>query len=62
MHGITGSGSSFLSKQFGGNIFSKCQLLDATTYFIILTNDLGHGKFSTPSNISKMAFPKYNYE
>ena len=62
MHGATGKGSSFLSKPFGGNIFSKCQLLDATTYFIILTNDLGHGKFSAPSNISKMAFPKYNYE
>ena len=50
MHGITGSGSSFLSKQFGGNFFGKCQLLDATTYFIILTDDLGHGKFSAPSN------------
>lgn len=62
MHGTTGSGSSFLSKQFGGNLFGKGQLLDATKYFIILTDDIGHGKSSKPSSGLKMAFPKYNYD
>lgn len=62
MHGTTGNGSSFLSKQFGDNLFGKDQLLDATKYFIILTDDIGHGKSSKPSNELKMAFPKYNYD
>ena len=62
MHGTTGSGSAFLSKQFGGNLFGKGQLLDATKYFIVLTDDIGHGKSSKPSNGLKMAFPKYNYD
>lgn len=62
MHGTTGNGSSFLSKQFGDNLFGKGQLLDATKYFIILTDDIGHGKSSKPSNDLKMAFPKYNYD
>jgi homoserine O-acetyltransferase len=29
-----------------GNLFGKGQLLDATKYFIILTDDIGHGKSS----------------
>ncbi|WP_291101912.1 MULTISPECIES: alpha/beta fold hydrolase [unclassified Flavobacterium] len=62
MHGTTGSGSAFLSKQFGGNLFGKGQLLDATKYFIILTDDIGHGKSSKPSNGLRMKFPKYNYD
>jgi homoserine O-acetyltransferase len=62
MHGTTGSGSAFLSKQFGGNLFGKDQLLDATKYFIILTDDIGHGKSSKPSDGLRMKFPKYNYD
>jgi homoserine O-acetyltransferase len=62
MHGSTGSGSAFLSKQFGGNLFEKGQLLDATKYFIILTDDIGHGKSSKPSDGLRMKFPKYNYD
>ena len=62
MHGTTGSGANFLSDQFGGNLFGKGQLLDATKYFIILTDDIGHGKSSKPSDGLKMKFPKYNYD
>jgi homoserine O-acetyltransferase len=62
MHGTTGSGSNFLSEQFGGNLFGKGQLLDAAKYFIILTDDIGHGKSSKPSDGLKMKFPKYNYD
>ena len=62
MHGTTGSGAAFLSNQFGGNLFGKGQLLDATKYFIILTDDIGHGKSSKPSDGLRMKFPKYNYD
>jgi homoserine O-acetyltransferase len=62
MHGTTGTGAAFLSDQFGGNLFGKGQLLDATKYFIILTDDIGHGKSSKPSDGLRMNFPKYNYD
>jgi homoserine O-acetyltransferase len=62
MHGTTGTGAAFLSDQFGGNLFGKGQLLDATKYFIILTDDIGHGKSSKPSDGLRMKFPKYNYD
>lgn len=62
MHGTTGTGAAFLSDQFGGNLFGKGELLDATKYFIILTDDIGHGKSSKPSDGLRMKFPKYNYD
>jgi len=31
-------------------------------YFIILTDDIGHGKSSKPSDGLRMKFPKYNYD
>ncbi len=62
MHGTTGSGNNFLSSQFAGNLFGKGQLLDATKHFIILTDDIGHGKSSKPSDVLHMKFPKYNYD
>ncbi len=62
MHGTTGTGQQFLSAQFAGNLFGPGQLLDATKHFIILTDDIGHGKSSKPSNGLHMKFPKYNYD
>ncbi len=61
MHGTGGSGRSFLSQSFGGMLFGKGQLLDATKYFIILPDDLGHGKTSKPSDGAHMKFPRYTY-
>src|SRR5215471_19114720 len=61
MHGTTGDGHQFLSKQFAGNLFNAGQLLDATKYYIILPDAIGHGKSSKPSNGLHMKFPKYTY-
>ncbi|WP_026836829.1 alpha/beta fold hydrolase [Gillisia sp. JM1] len=61
-HGTTGSGKGFLSSKFAGNLFGSGQTLDATKYFIILTDDIGHGKSSKPSDGLLMDFPKYNYD
>jgi len=61
MHGTTGNGHQFLSNQFAGNLFNPGQLLDATKYFIILPDAIGHGKSSKPSNGLHMKFPKYTY-
>lgn len=62
MHGTTGSGRNFLSRQFAGGLFGPGQLLDASKYYIILPDGLGHGKTSKPSNGLHMKFPKYTYD
>jgi homoserine O-acetyltransferase len=62
MHGTGGTGRGFLSPTFGGHLFGAGQLLDATKYFIILPDDIGHGKSSKPSNGLRMRFPKYTYD
>src|SRR5579875_2727839 len=50
MHGTTGSGRGFLSENFAGHLFGPGQLLDATKYYIILPDAIGHGKSSKPSD------------
>jgi homoserine O-acetyltransferase len=62
MHGTGGSGRGFVSQNFGGELFGEGQLLDATKYFIILPDDIGHGKSSKPSDGLHQKFPKYTYE
>jgi len=61
-HGTTGTGHQFLSSRYAGNLFGPGQTLDATKYFIILTDDIGHGKSSKPSDGLRMDFPKYTYD
>jgi homoserine O-acetyltransferase len=62
MHGTTGDGHQFISRQFAGGLFGVGQLLDANKYYIILTDAIGHGKSSKPSNGLHMRFPKYTYD
>lgn len=62
MHGTGGSGTQFLSPQFAGVLFGPGQLLDATRYFIILPDGIGHGNSSKPSDGRHMNFPHYNYD
>lgn len=62
MHGTTGNGGGFLSDRFAGNLFGPGQLLDATKFYIILPDGIGHGKSSRPSDGLHMKFPKYTYD
>lgn len=61
-HGTTGYGQGFLNERFAGNLFGPGQLLDATKYFIILPDGIGHGKSSRPSDGLHMKFPDYTYD
>ncbi|HCM76733.1 MAG TPA: hypothetical protein DIS90_10150 [Cytophagales bacterium] len=61
-HGTTGYGQGFLSERFAGNLFGPGQLLDATQYYIILPDGIGHGKSSRPSDGLRMKFPEYTYD
>jgi homoserine O-acetyltransferase len=62
LHGTGGSGSAFLSKNFAGELFGPGQLLDARTHFLILPDNLGHGKSAKPSDGLRADFPKYGYK
>ncbi len=62
LHGTTGSGRQFLTPTFGGVLFGPGQLLDATKYFIILPDNVGHGGSSKPSDGLHMRFPHYEYD
>jgi homoserine O-acetyltransferase len=62
MHGTGGTGKAFLSEQFGDVLFGPGQLLDATRYFIILRDGIGHGKSSKPSDDLGARFPHYDYD
>ena len=61
-HGTTGTGRGFLSATFAGQLFGPGQLLDASRYYIILPDGIGHGKSSKPSDGMHMRFPKYTYD
>jgi homoserine O-acetyltransferase len=61
MHGTGGSGGSLIRPEFSGELFGPGQLLDASRYFIVLPDDLGHGKSSKPSDGLHAKFPHYGY-
>ena len=62
LHGTTGSTASMLTAGFAGELFGPGQPLDATQYYIIIPDAIGHGKSSKPSDGLKTRFPKYNYD
>ncbi|TYL95438.1 alpha/beta fold hydrolase [Bradyrhizobium rifense] len=62
LHGTGGSGASMLTPAFAGELFGAGQPLDASKYYIIIPDAIGHGKSSKPSDGMKTSFPKYNYD
>ena len=62
LHGTGGTGKQFLQPQFAGELFGPGQLLDVDRYFIILPDNVGHGKSSKPSDGMHARFPNYDYD
>lgn len=62
MHGTGGSGKNFLSPQFADELYGPGQPLDATRYYIILPDSVGHGGSSKPSDGLRARFPQYDYD
>lgn len=62
LHGTTGSGRGFLSRNFAGALFGPGQLLDTARYFIVLPDGIGHGGSSKPSDELHARFPHYTYD
>jgi homoserine O-acetyltransferase len=61
LHGTGGSGAQFVRPEFAGELFRAGGLLDATRYFIVLPDGIGHGQSSKPSDGLRTRFPRYGY-
>lgn len=61
-HGTGGSGTQFLGPQFANVLFGPGGVLDASKYFIILADGIGHGGTSKPSDGLHARFPHYTYD
>jgi homoserine O-acetyltransferase/O-succinyltransferase len=62
LHGTGGDGKQFLRPQFADELYGPGQPLDIGKYWIILPDNIGHGKSSKPSDGLRMKFPKYDYD
>jgi homoserine O-acetyltransferase len=64
LHGTGGQGGGFVERfaqDFAAQLFGPGQPLDAARYFIVLPDNLGHGKSSKPSDGLRAKFPRYGY-
>src|SRR6201986_4516692 len=61
LHGSGGSVATMLTPTFAGELFGPGQPLDASKYYIIIPDGIGHGKSLKPSDGMKTAFPHYDY-
>jgi homoserine O-acetyltransferase len=61
LHGTTGSGEQYLRPDYMAEMFGPGQPLDASKYFIILRDSIGHGQSSKPSDGLRARFPHYRY-
>jgi homoserine O-acetyltransferase len=61
MHGTGGTGASLIRPEFSGELLGPGQPLDATRYFIVLPDGIGHGQSSKPSDGLHAHFPHYGY-
>jgi homoserine O-acetyltransferase len=62
LHGTGGSGQQFLRPQFADELYGPGQPLDISRYWIILPDNIGHGRSSKPSDGLRMKFPQYDYD
>ncbi|MEO7791676.1 MAG: alpha/beta hydrolase-fold protein [Vicinamibacterales bacterium] len=58
MHGTGGTSNQFTAGSFAGELFGPGQPLDATQFYIIAPDDIGHGQSSKPSDGLRGEFPR----
>ncbi|MGA7793898.1 MAG: alpha/beta fold hydrolase [Candidatus Acidiferrales bacterium] len=61
LHPTGFEGTTFLRPIFAGVLFGPGQLLDANKYFIVIPDNIGHGKSTKPSDGLHAHFPRYDY-
>jgi homoserine O-acetyltransferase len=62
LHGTGGSLKQFLNERFAGVLFAPGGVLDASRYFIVIPDNVGHGSSSKPSDGLRAKFPHYDYD
>ncbi|HEX9501362.1 MAG TPA: alpha/beta fold hydrolase, partial [Thermoanaerobaculia bacterium] len=62
LHGTGGTSKQFLNDHFAGVLFKPGGLLDASKYFIVIPDNIGHGDSSKPSDGLGKKFPHYDYD
>lgn len=62
LHGTGGDATSLLNPLLADQLFGPGQPLDVERYFVILPDDIGHGRSSKPSDGLRMRFPRYDYD
>jgi homoserine O-acetyltransferase/O-succinyltransferase len=61
LHWTGSDGNALLSKNYMGALFAPGKPLDASRYFLIFPDNVGHGRSSKPSDGLRARFPKYGY-
>ncbi len=61
LHGTGGTGAQFSRPIFADELFGAGQPLDATRFFVVMPDNIGHGQSSKPSDGLRAAFPRYGY-
>ena len=62
LHGTGGDGHQFLRPQFADELYGPGEPLDIAKYWVILPDNIGHGRSSKPSDGMRLRFPKYDYD
>lgn len=61
LHGTTGSSGQFLSSAWADELYGPGQPLDASEYYLVIVDNIGHGQSSKPSDGLHARFPDYGY-
>ncbi|MFL9989461.1 alpha/beta fold hydrolase [Paraburkholderia sediminicola] len=61
LHGTAADGHSLTSEEYREFLYSPGKPLDIRRYYVIVPDDIGHGKSSKPSDGLHMRFPHYGY-
>jgi homoserine O-acetyltransferase len=62
LHGTGGSSAQFLGPTFAGVLFGPGQPLDASRFYVVIPDGIGHGGSSKPSDGLRARFPRYTYD
>lgn len=62
LHWTGGSGADLLTETFLSELYAPGKPLDASHYYLIFPDSIGHGLSSKPSDELKMQFPAYGYQ
>jgi len=61
LHWTGASSQALLTPEYKQALFAPGAPLDATRFFVIIPDDIGHGESSKPSDGLRAAFPHYGY-